>query len=285
MTVTIHSILNSVLWGGALSVGLSVLSRNRFVLCRFGVYPLAVLSAACLLRCCLPVELTVTKEVGAAALNRVHKLIDRVASSPAPEFWFFKVWLAGAVLGLVLWLSRYIFRLRAAKRLPISTDSQIQSICKGIGVNGLRIVVTPKAYTPCVIGLWSETILLPDSEYTNRQLENILRYEYAHTKHHDGLLDVILCLLCILFWWNPGVLICRMVIVRLYAVIFVNLFIFLCQQNIKSHMENSGKCFQFIVRYHTAPILYPADGLLTERNPFHLHFCGKLLLCQLPLFS
>ena len=215
MTVTIHSILNSVLWGGALSVGLSVLSRNRFVLCRFGVYPLAVLSAACLLRCCLPVELTVTKEVGAAALNRVHKLIDRVASSPAPEFWFFKVWLAGAVLGLVLWLSRYIFRLRAAKRLPISTDSQIQSICKGIGVNGLRIVVTPKAYTPCVIGLWSETILLPDSEYTNRQLENILRHEYAHTKHHDGLLDFILCLLCILFWWNPGVLICRAVIIRL----------------------------------------------------------------------
>lgn len=215
MTVTIHSILNSVLWGGVMAVALSVLSRNRHVLCRFGVYPLAALSAAGLLRCCLPVELIVTKAVGAAALNRIHKLIDRAASSPIPECWFFKVWLAGVVLGVALWLPRYIFRLRAAKRLPISTDSQIQSICKGIGINGLRIVVTPKAYTPCVIGLWSETILLPDSEYTNRQLENILRHEYAHTKHHDGLLDFILCLLCILFWWNPGVLICRAVIIRL----------------------------------------------------------------------
>lgn len=36
MTVTIHSILNCVLWGGLMAVGLSVLSRNRRFLCRFG---------------------------------------------------------------------------------------------------------------------------------------------------------------------------------------------------------------------------------------------------------
>lgn len=147
MTVTIHSMLNSALWGGMLAIGLSVLSRSRYVLCRFGVRPLAVFSAACLFRCCLPVELTITKAVGAAALNRVYKLIDRAASSPTPEYWFFKVWLAGAVLGLALWLPGYILRLQAAKRLQITTGSQIQRICREIGVSGLRIAVTSKAYT------------------------------------------------------------------------------------------------------------------------------------------
>lgn len=215
MTVTIHSMLNSALWGGMLAIGLSVLSRSRYVLCRFGVRPLAVFSAACLFRCCLPVELTITKAVGAAALNRVHKLIDHAASSPTPEYWFFKVWLAGAVLGLALWLPGYILRLQAAKRLPITTGSQMQRICREIGVRGLRIVVTSKAYTPCVIGLWSDTILLPDSSYTNKQLEYILRHEYSHIKHHDGRLDFILRSLCIIFWWNPGVMICRMVFIRL----------------------------------------------------------------------
>ena len=130
MTVTIHSILNSVLWGGALAAGLSMLSRNRRFLCRFGVFPLAALSAACLLRCCLPVELSVTREVGAGALNWLHKLIDRAAGSPTPEPWLFGIWLAGTVLGLAIWLPRYIIRLRAVKRLPAATDSWIQTICR-----------------------------------------------------------------------------------------------------------------------------------------------------------
>lgn len=215
MTVTIHSILNTVLWGSALAVALSLLSRNRRFLYRFGVAPLAVLSAACLLRCCLPVELTVTKEVGAGALNRLHKLIDRAAGSPTPEPWILGIWLAGTVLGLAVWLPRYIIRLRAVKRLPNATDSRVQRFCREQNLCGLRIVITPKAPTPCVIGFWHETVLLPETNYTNKQLDLILRHEYVHIQHHDGLLDCILCFLCILFWWNPGVLICRVVIVRL----------------------------------------------------------------------
>ncbi len=93
MTVTIHSIFNSILWGGLMAVGLSALSRSRLFLCRFGVTPLAVLTAAALARCCLPVELRVTKEVGAATLNRLHRMIDRAAGSPLPELWFFEIWL------------------------------------------------------------------------------------------------------------------------------------------------------------------------------------------------
>ena len=53
MTVTIHSIFNSILWGGLMALGLSALSRSRLFLCRFGVTPLVVLTAAALARCCL----------------------------------------------------------------------------------------------------------------------------------------------------------------------------------------------------------------------------------------
>ncbi len=215
MTVTIHSILNSVLWGGVLAVGLSVLSRNRRFLCRFGVFPLAALSTACLLRCCLPVELTFTKEVGATALNRLHRLIDRAAGSTVPEPWIFGVWITGTVLGLALWLPRYILQIKAVKCLPATADKRIQNFCQERGLHGLHIVITPRVHTPCVIGFWQETILLPEASYTNRQLAMILRHESVHVKHHDGLLDFVLRVLCVLFWWNPGVLICRAVITRL----------------------------------------------------------------------
>ena len=215
MTVTIHSIFNSILWGGLMAVGLSALSRSRLFLCRFGVTPLAVLTAAALARCCLPVELRVTKEVGTATLNRLHRMIDRAAGSPLPEPWFFEIWLMGAIIGLVLWLPQYAVRLWRARNLPLTADGRIQKFCRKNGLNGLRIAFTTKVFTPCVIGLWRETILLPDTSYTHKQLDFILRHEYAHVKHHDGLLDFALRLICILFWWNPGVLICRAVAVRL----------------------------------------------------------------------
>ncbi|WP_322200443.1 M56 family metallopeptidase [Acutalibacter intestini] len=215
MTVTIHSIFNSILWGGLMALGLSALSRSRWFLCRFGVTPLVVLTAAALARCCLPVELQVTKEVGAATLNRLHKLIDRAAGSPTPETWFFEIWFTGTVLGLVLWLPKYTVRLWAARNLPVTDDDRIQRFCRKHGISGLRVAFTPRVFTPCVIGFWRETILLPDTSYTHKQLDYILRHEYAHVRHHDGLLDFALCLICVLFWWNPSVLICRAVAVRL----------------------------------------------------------------------
>ena len=91
----------------------------------------------------------------------------------------------------------------------------VQRFCQKYGISGLRVAFTPRVFTPCVIGFWRETILLPDTSYTHKQLDYILRHEYAHVRHHDGLLDFALCLICVLFWWNPSVLICRAVAVRL----------------------------------------------------------------------
>lgn len=185
MTVTIHSIFNSILWGGLMAVGLSALSRSRRFLCRFGVTPLAVLTAAALARCCLPVELHVTKEVGAATLNRLHKLIDKAAGSPTPEPWFYEVWLMGTILGLALWLPRYSVRIWAARNLPATTDRRVQHFCHRNGFDGLRVAFTTKVFTPCVIGFWRETVLLPDTSYTHKQLDFILRHEYTHVRLYD----------------------------------------------------------------------------------------------------
>ena len=118
-------------------------------------------------------------------------------------------------MGLALWLPKYAVRLWAARNIPTTDDDRVQRFCQKYGISGLRVAFTPRVFTPCVIGFWRETILLPDTSYTHKQLEYILRHEYAHVRHHDGLLDFALCLICVLFWWNPSVLICRAVAVRL----------------------------------------------------------------------
>ena len=215
MTVTIHSILNSALWGLLLSLALSLLSRNKHFLCRLGTAPLTILAIVCLVRCWIPVEFHATQEVGTAALNRLHQLIGGAAGSLLPEPWLFRLWSVGAIAGAVLWVPGYTYRLLAAHKLPGSQDNRIEKFRFQHNIPSLRVSISTNVSTPCVIGIWRGTILLPDTTYTAKQLELILQHEYSHIRHHDGLRDLLLRVLCTIFWWNPGVHICRVVITRL----------------------------------------------------------------------
>lgn len=215
MTVTIHSILNSVLWGLLLSIALSLLSRSKCSLCHMGTAPLIFLAGACLVRCCSPVEFAATQEVGTATLNRLHRFIGETAGTSLTEPWIYRIWAVGAAVWFVLWVPSYAYRLLLVQNLPISQDERIEAFCRQHRIPNLRVAVTSRVDTPCVMGFWRETILLPDTAYTAKQLELILQHEYCHVKHHDGLLDFLLRVLCTLFWWNPGIHICRAVITRL----------------------------------------------------------------------
>lgn len=215
MTVTIHSILNSVLWGLLLSIALSLLSRSKCSLCHMGTAPLIFLAGACLVRCCSPVEFAATQEVGTATLNHLHHFIGETAGTPLTEPWIYRIGAVGTVVWFALWVPGYAYRLLSVQNLPISQDERIEAFCRQHRIPNLRVAVTSRVDTPCVMGFWRETILLPDTAYTAKQLELILQHEYCHVKHHDGLLDFLLRILCTLFWWNPGIHICRAVITRL----------------------------------------------------------------------
>lgn len=215
MNVTIYSIVNGMLWGGIGSLALSGLSRSRRFLCRVGIEPLVVLAWAWLVRCCLPIEISATKEIGSTALNGVHQLMADISGAVVPEPWFFRLWVVGAAVSFTLWLPGYIYKLFAVRKLANTQDSRVQRFRTQNNVPGLRVVISPRVEAPCALGLWRETILLPDTGYTAKQLSLILQHEYCHIKHHDGLLDFLLRILCTLYWWNPGVHVCRLVIMRL----------------------------------------------------------------------
>jgi len=112
-----------------------------------------------------------------------------VSSTVTLEEWFFRLWVAGAAVGFILWLPGYIYKLASARKLANSQDARIQWFRAQNNVPGLRIVISTRVETPCTLGLWREAILLPDTDYTAKQLELILQHEYCHIKHHDGLLD------------------------------------------------------------------------------------------------
>ena len=67
----------------------------------------------------------------------------------------------------------------------------------------ITLIQTPLIEQPFVIGIKKIIVALPLKKYTQKELEFILKHEFAHIKHHDSLLKLFLEFLDVLYWWNP----------------------------------------------------------------------------------
>lgn len=99
---------------------------------------------------------------------------------------------------LVLYLI-YVFKLRR-ERLP-ARKSELELLPE----NGPRLYRTPLAKTPMLIGLFRPVIYLPEGEYTEAQLHNILRHELSHWRRHDVAVKWLATLAVHIHWFNPVV--------------------------------------------------------------------------------
>ncbi|HBF4443103.1 TPA: M56 family metallopeptidase [Clostridioides difficile] len=58
-------------------------------------------------------------------------------------------------------------------------------------------------YSPAIIGLRDYKIIIPEKEYSNRELNFIFRHELVHYKRKDNLFKVMVSLVCTIYWFNP----------------------------------------------------------------------------------
>ncbi|MDR1329290.1 MAG: M56 family metallopeptidase, partial [Oscillospiraceae bacterium] len=67
----------------------------------------------------------------------------------------------------------------------------------------------PLASTPMLIGVFRPAIVLPDKEYTDEQLEAVLRHELTHLHRRDILVRWLSVFACAVHWFNPIVWLTR----------------------------------------------------------------------------
>ncbi len=210
MTITIYSIINGVLWSCLMAIPLFFLSRSSKVICYCGTMPLFVIAIGCIFRSVFIVEFRSAQEIGVPVmLNPVNSFMIQAANGVSLEIWFSRIWAIGSVIAACFWLFAYVVQFRVTHGLSNSTDERIEKFRQENNAPNLRGSFTEKVETPCVVGIFHETILLPEQFYTERQLNVILAHEYAHICHHDGLIDFGTRLLCIAFWWNPATYLSR----------------------------------------------------------------------------
>ena len=77
-----------------------------------------------------------------------------------------------------------------------------------------KLIVSDYAATPMLIGIFRPMIVLPNREYTGRQMQSILLHELTHMRRFDVAVKWLSLFACAVHWFNPLVWISKQQIDR-----------------------------------------------------------------------
>ena len=117
------------------------------------------------------------------------------------------VWSLGSIGLLTYFIIQYIFTKAKMKRLSIPDNNgqeMLDRLCQEMIITQkLNIYRCGYINTAMIMGIFSPTIFIPDTETSEDVLEMILRHELTHYKRKDILYKFILMLACCMHWFNP----------------------------------------------------------------------------------
>ena len=122
------------------------------------------------------------------------------------------VWQLGMILVLCFHIICYVSYVRKLDRHNISAGLQETALLDDLleRKNTLRLYKNAMVKTPVLIGFFRLAVILPDKEYGEVQLRNILLHEIMHRKRHDIFVKWLLIFAGAVHWFNPLVyFVCR----------------------------------------------------------------------------
>ncbi|GAA5145881.1 hypothetical protein GCM10023213_38140 [Prosthecobacter algae] len=138
--------------------------------------------------------------------------IPPVAAKPFDwQFALTTTWAVGCgallICGTVsLWLTLRRYRCSA---IPAPADllHEIEQLAAEMHLNRLpRVLVSPRVSSPATTGVWRPTLMLPSrlgDQFTPAEIRLILKHELMHLKRGDLPMNLLLCGLMAVHWFNP----------------------------------------------------------------------------------
>ncbi|MCQ4925379.1 M56 family metallopeptidase [Tissierella carlieri] len=119
----------------------------------------------------------------------------------------FYIYLLGAIATLTINTTGYLRFLNHLKpKNKNATDKEnllLNSLANG--KNKIRLLRNPLVNTPMLIGIFKPGIIIPDREYNEKQLKNILHHEIIHLRRFDIVIKWAIMITKSIHWFNPMV--------------------------------------------------------------------------------
>lgn len=157
-----------------------------------------------IIRICIPFEFGYTVTVSSRAILPAIKLfleraIFTIVHQRITIFQcLLSIWGIGAVYRIAVNLKNYIKFKRA---LRLEKDAGILNSLDGR--NNYQFKIISMIDSPAVVGLIKPVILLPDYQFTEKELAFIFKHELIHISHFDLFVKYFYELLSSIYWWNP----------------------------------------------------------------------------------
>lgn len=219
MLLTSYSMVMAVLWSSVFIIIISILRKNYHFLDISSVYGMVVLYLFCLARMFIPVEFSWTKIIEPTGIyNNIFLFFTKEVFCIRTYHIcvyhiLYTIWIAGAILVFIILLYQYYKNNNEIRNLPLDTESPVRDTAIKIAEEkynkNVEIVVSPEINEPVSIGVMHRKILIPDYEYSEKELYYILAHEFAHLKNHDLVVQLLVNILCSVYWWNPLVYLLR----------------------------------------------------------------------------
>ena len=102
------------------------------------------------------------------------------------------------------------------------------------GIKRIPSVKECSIYTsPMLMGYFNTTLILPKTDYTNAELEAVIRHEMNHYKSKDLWYKLLMVIVCDIYWFNP--------IFRLMKRMAFQDVEYVCDENATRSMSSAGK--------------------------------------------
>lgn len=216
MSLSPFSFLMALLWSSVF-IGLFHLCRriNVFIT-RIGVISLFLLIMISTAR------MIVTLELPFATILRSPYLLTKVQDFLNNDFildlsvvhFLLGIWIVVSALLLFQFLNEvrnYNNKIKLVRyRRDVESEKVLENIKGDAKCKKTPFVVRcGKDDTPFIAGFPKQMIYLPNVEYSEEDLYNVLLHEWVHYLHRDAWIKFAVQLFCIAFWWNPLVYLLR----------------------------------------------------------------------------
>lgn len=222
MTVTLFSVITSILMFNAYIIVIAFMRQNNSFLIRFSLVPLALLIVAGIFRMIYFVEIPDAAVIGSDNIfPAVLKFLNMrlfTAYNGSIAVHIFDVLIAVWILGITYNLLKYVHQsnklYKSINAVSPTDDMRIIScmdeiLAKSRNNTKIKIIKSEEISIPMITGFLKPVICLPDTQFSDDELKNILLHEYTHFLHKHTWIKLSMYLICSVFWWNPFVHILR----------------------------------------------------------------------------
>lgn len=144
-----------------------------------------------------------------------ESVFDLMKKNLTPIALILGIWLLGAFFSF----SRHIYHYYQFKKMVRRWSKPVEDLATlelfdivkedmGLHKKNIQLMVCPSITTPMLTGFFKPTILLPNKEIHEDEMELILEHELTHYKHKDLYINLLGTLAVSLHWFNPIVYLC-----------------------------------------------------------------------------